>query len=397
MKRFDITVIGGFGHVGLPLAIMLAEKGLRVCALDINKEVYNTIKSGKMPFIEYGAQEILKSVLKSKFLIPSLDPKVISYSETIIIIIGTPVDEHLNPDFKLMKKLLESYKKFFKNGQLIILRSTVYPGTTNFVDRWFKQNNIKVDVSFCPERIAEGYAIKELIELPQIVSATTKNGLKRATKIFSLLNKDIIELEPIEAELAKLFTNTWRYIKFATANQFFMIANDHGVDFSKIHKAMTHNYPRAKDLPSPGFAAGPCLFKDAMQLAAFNNNSFYLGHAAMLINEGLPNYIVNKLKNKYDLSKMKVGILGMAFKSDIDDKRESLSYKLKKILDFEAKKTFISDPYVDDPNIINEEILIKEADIIIIAIPHTRYKNLKFPKNKIIIDIWNIIGNGCLI
>ncbi|MCX7641857.1 MAG: nucleotide sugar dehydrogenase [Elusimicrobiales bacterium] len=397
MKKFDVTVIGGFGHVGLPLAIMLANKGLKVCSFDINEKTYYTIKNGKMPFIEYSAQEILQKVLKTKKFIPSLDPTTISNSKTLIIVIGTPVDEHLNPEFELMKKMLESYKNYFKDGQLIILRSTVYPGTTNFVEKWFKKNNINVDIAFCPERIAEGHAIKELVELPQIISSTTKRGIKRAKKIFSFLTKDIIILSPIEAELAKLFTNTWRYIKFATANQFFMIANDHGVDFFKIHEAMTYNYPRAKDLPSPGFAAGPCLFKDAMQLAAFNNNNFYMGHAAMLINEGLPNYIVSRMKMKWNLSKMKIGILGMAFKADIDDKRESLSYKLKKILNFESEKVLTTDPYIQDKCILKLEEVIKKSDIIIIAVPHSVYKNIKFPKNKIIIDIWNITGKGCII
>lgn len=397
MKRFDITVIGGFGHVGLPLAISLAKKGLKVCSFDINEKTYQKIKQGKMPFIEYGAQDILKEVLKNKNFFPSLNPSSISLADTVIIVIGTPVDEHLNPEFELMKKMLESYKKYFKNGQLIILRSTVYPGTTNFVEKWFKENRINVDIAFCPERIAEGYAMKELLTLPQIVSSTTEKGYKRAERIFKLLTNDIVRLSPIEAELAKLFTNTWRYIKFATANQFFMIANDHGVDFHKIHKAMTYKYERAKDLPGPGFAAGPCLFKDAMQLAAFNNNSFYLGHAAMLINEGLPNYIVNKIKEKHNLSKMTVGILGMAFKSDIDDIRESLSYKLKKILKFEAKEVLTSDPYVNDKELVSHDELIKKSDMIIIAVPHSVYKNINFPQDKIIIDIWNITGKGCII
>lgn len=397
MKKFDITIIGGFGHVGLPLAIMLAEKGFSVCSFDINENTYKKISQGKMPFIEYGAEKILKKTLKNKKFIPSLDPSSIYYSETVIIIIGTPVDEHLNPEFELIKKVLESYKNYFKNNQLIILRSTVYPGTTCFVEKWFKNQRIKVDIAFCPERIAEGYAIKELTELPQIIASNTEKGFIRAKKIFKRLTDDIVRLSPIEAELAKLFTNTWRYIKFATANQFFMIANDHGVDFHKIHKAMTYKYERAKDLPGPGFSAGPCLFKDAMQLAAFNNNNFYLGHAAMLVNEGLPNYIVSRLKSKFKLSEKTVGILGMTFKAEIDDIRESLSYKLKKILNFEAKKVLINDPYIGNKDNVTAEFLIKNSDIIIIATPHNIYKKLNFPSDKIVIDIWNISGKGCVI
>lgn len=397
MSKYDITVIGGFGHVGLPLAISFADCGKNVCAFDINEKVMNVILKGKMPFIEYGAEKILKNVLKKKKLFLSLDPSVISESENIIVVIGTPVDEHLNPEFKLIKKMFNLYKPYFRNGQLIVLRSTVYPGTTDNVAHWFKSNGFRVDVCFCPERIAEGFAMTELKELPQIVSATTKSGIVRAKKLFGILTKELIELLPLEAELAKLFTNAWRYIKFSISNQFFMIANDHKVDFYRIYNAMTHNYPRAKDLPKPGFAAGPCLFKDTMQLAAFNNNNFYLGHAAMLVNEGIPNYIVSNLKSKYKLSNLNIGILGMAFKGNVDDKRESLSYKLKKILEFEAKNVLCSDPYIKEKDFVSEKELISRSDIIIIATPHKHYERIIIPKNKVLVDIWNIFNKGCVI
>ena len=155
-------------------------------------------------------------------------------------------------------------------------------------------------------------------------------------------------LEPEEAELAKLFTNTWRYIKFATANQFWMMANDFGLDFARIRHAIAYDYPRAADLPMPGFAAGPCLLKDTMQLAAFNRNNFVLGHSAMLINEGLPLYLVSRLEDRFDLGELTVGILGMAFKGGSDDPRDSLAYKLRKILTLKARETLCTDPYVVD-------------------------------------------------
>jgi UDP-N-acetyl-D-mannosaminuronic acid dehydrogenase len=172
-----------------------------------------------------------------------------------------------------------------------------------------------------------------------------------------------------------------------------MIANDYNLDFYNIYYAMTHNYARTKDFPRPGFAAGPCLFKDTMQLAAFNNNNFHLGHTAMLINEGLPNYVVNQLKKQYALSEKKVGILGMAFKAESDDIRESLSYKLKKILAIETKQVLCADPYVKDASLTDEETLIRDSDVIIIAAPHKRYRDLKI-HNKKIVDIWNILNNG---
>src|SRR5205085_9968229 len=194
----------------------------------------------------------------------------------------------------------------------------------------------KVELAFCPERIAEGLAMTELHSLPQIISSFSAEGVARARKLFELLTHDIVVLSPEEAELAKLFTNVWRYIKFAAANQFYMMANDRGLDFERIRQGLAQDYPRAQDMPRAGFAAGPCLFKDTMQLAAFNNNNFVLGHASMMVNEGLPLYVVARVEKQYDLASLTVGILGMAFKAESDDIRSSLSYKLKRILRFKA-------------------------------------------------------------
>ena len=396
--KYDAVIVGGFGHVGLPLAISLADTGQRICALDIDQRAQRTIGDGHMPFQEDGAEEPLRRTLANGNLTLSLDPNTIAQTETVIVIIGTPVDRHLNPEFELMRDIMASYLPYFLDGQLLVLRSTVYPGITEKLRTWLRSEGKQVELAFCPERIAEGFAMTELHSLPQIVSSFTEEGVLRARALFSRLTKEIIVVPPIEAELAKLFTNVWRYIKFAAANQFFMLANDHGADYYRIHHAMTTNYERAKDLPGPGFAAGPCLFKDAMQLAAFNNGGFYMGHAAMLVNEGLPNYVVNMLKRQHDLREKTVGILGMAFKANIDDKRESLSYKLKKILLFEAKEVLCSDSNLRaEKGLVSSDELLRKSDIIIIGAPHREYKNLRVPEGKILVDVWNMGGKGCVI
>jgi UDP-N-acetyl-D-mannosaminuronic acid dehydrogenase len=202
-----------------------------------------------------------------------------------------------------------------------------------------------------------------------------------------------VYLEPEEAELAKLFTNTWRYIKFASANQLFMIANDFGLDYERIRSALAYNYPRAADLPSAGFAAGPCLFKDTMQLAAFNNNNFPLGQASVTVNEGLPLYVVARLEQRYDLSQMTVGILGMSFKAESDDIRSSLSYKLKRILRFKAQGVLTHDPFVTvDPELVDLDELLAESDLIVISTPHAAYRNVR--ADVPIVDIWNLFEGG---
>ncbi|MFM9093732.1 MAG: nucleotide sugar dehydrogenase [Acidimicrobiaceae bacterium] len=392
----DVVVVGGCGHVGLPLAIVLASRSLKVASYDLNEKVVAMVNGGQMPFNEPGADEMLKKVLeKGKFSATS-EKSVVATAEHVVVVIGTPIDEHMNPDPEVVPNAVAQLLTVSKDGQHLVLRSTVYPGVTRLVEEVVKKSNKKIDVSFCPERIAEGKAIDELSSLPQIVSARNEVALDRAKKLFANLTSNIVEVSPEEAELAKLFTNTWRYIKFAAANQLYTIANDFGVDFERVRQAIVHDYPRANDMPGAGFAAGPCLFKDTMQLAAFNNNNFTLGHSSMLINEGLPLYLVSRLEAKYDLSKLTVGILGMAFKAESDDTRSSLAYKLKRILKFKAGSVVCADSLVsEDHSLISETDLIDRADLIIIGAPHKRYASLKITKT--VVDIWNVRGQGVLI
>ncbi len=393
--KYDICVIGGLGHVGLPFGLALANAGKTVVLNDINKSAIKTVKSGKMPFKENGADELLPKVL-NKTLFVSSDKKVISESNYVVVIIGTPVDEYLNPKYNLLFDFLDGIIEYIKNDQHILLRSTLFPGTTENIKRYFKNAGKKVSISFCPERVLEGNALEELSKFPQIISAFDKKSFQEAELLFKLLTDDVIKVKPIEAELAKVFTNTWRYIQFATANQFYEISTGNGIDFYKIHEAITYKYPRCANLPMAGFAAGPCLFKDTMQLASYSNNSFFLGHSAMLINEGLPNFIIQALKNKYELSEKTIGILGMSFKANSDDKRESLSYKLKKMMEVEAKKVYCSDIYINDKGFVSMEELLQKSDIIILGAPHGEYKDIRFDKNKIVVDIWNYYKRGGL-
>jgi UDP-N-acetyl-D-mannosaminuronic acid dehydrogenase len=323
----------------------------------------------------------------------STDPAIVGTAEHVVVVIGTPVDEHLNPDQAAIPNALGGCTQYLRDGQLLILRSTVYPGVTALVEKMVAGFGAQIEVAFCPERIAEGKAMTELFELPQIVSARSAVALERASKLFGMLTSTLVPMSPEEAELAKLFTNVWRYIKFATANQLYMMANDQGLDFERIRQGLATDYPRAADMPAAGFAAGPCLFKDTMQLAAFNHNNFALGHTAMAINEGLPLYVVHRLEQQYDLASMTVGILGMAFKGGSDDIRSSLSYKLKRILAFKAGAVLCADPYVTvDPGLRPQDEVISRSDLLVIGAPHPEYRTLA--TDKPIADIWNVLGHG---
>lgn len=391
--RDDVCVVGGCGHVGLPLAITFAQAGLKVAIYDINERSIDQVRSGRVPFLEPGAGPALKEVI-GKSLRVGADPDLISNAEYVVVVIGTPVDEHLNPTYHAMRRFVDGLLPHLRAGQCLILRSTVYPGTTAKVAELVAEHGLDVSVAFCPERVAEGKAMEELRALPQIVTGCDERAVRMASRLFGRIAKSLIELTPIEAELTKIFANVWRYIQFATANQFFMIATDFGLDFYKIHDALTRDYPRMAGLPKSGFAAGPCLFKDTMQLAAATNNNFALGHSAMLVNEGLPNFLVRHAKLRWPLSKLRTGILGMAFKGESDDPRESLSYKLRKVLAYESSGVWCTDEYINDSSFVPLEAVIANADVLFIGAPHRAYAELALPEAKKVVDIWNLLGRG---
>lgn len=387
MKINNVAIVGGCGHVGLPLGIVLAAQGgFQVTLIDIDAQKVEAVNSGRMPFMEAGAEKVLQQVIRHK-LCATTDSAALRTADAVITVIGTPVDEHLNPTVNALCTNVERTLDEMQEGSLLVLRSTVYPGVTRLIYERVQARNRHFHVAFCPERIAEGKALEELTKLPQIISAFESEALEKARELFSHIAPETIELTPLEAELAKLFTNSWRYLNFAISNQFFMLAESHGVDFYKIHEAVTRNYPRMRAFQRAGFTGGPCLLKDTLQLSAFSSNNFFMGHSAMLINEGLPNFIVDQLRDM-DLSKRRVAILGMAFKADSDDRRDSLAYKLKKLLELHALEVICTDPYVSDPALVPLEDTLARADIVILGAPHSAYRNLHFPAEKIIVDIW---------
>lgn len=381
------VIVGGCGHVGLPLGIVLAARDTAfVTLLDTDPDKVESVRCGRMPFMEAGAEALLRQVVGTRLNATS-DPACLRTADVVITVVGTPVDEHLNPTVAELYRNVDGLLDQMKDDALLILRSTVYPGVTQLVYDRIQARGCKTHLAFCPERIAEGKALEELVTLPQIVAAFEPEATARARQLFGQIAPTIIELAPLEAELAKLFTNSWRYLNFAVSNQFYMLAQSYGLDFYRVREAVVQDYPRMKSFARAGFAAGPCLLKDTLQLAAFSANNFFMGHAAMLVNEGLPNFIVSQLRNK-GLSQCCVAILGMAFKADSDDKRDSLSYKLKKLLQVEAREVLCADPFVKDPALVPVDDAIQRADIVIVGVPHSVYRDLEIPANKLVVDVW---------
>jgi len=390
----DVCVVGGGGHVGLPLALTFADAGYRTLIYDTNASTVARIRRGEMPFSEDGAPELLRKVLPGGKLEVSETPEHMSDCRFIVLVIGTPVDQHLTPSFSGMKKAIDACSAQLRNGQILILRSTIFPGISEFIQRDLDARGLDIQVAFCPERVAQGHSLREIRQLPQIISAFRPETLAAVRDLFGRFVHEFIEMTPMEAELCKLMTNATRYIQFAIANQFYMIAREQGLDFDRILHGCRHNYPRMAFLPGPGFAAGPCLLKDTMQLAAFSKNSFPLGHSAMLVNEGLPARLVELARRDGELSSKTAGVLGMAFKAESDDARDSLSYKLRNLLALETRRVLCTDPYVADPTLVPLERVLAESDVLFLATPHRAYRGLRVPHGRKVYDVWNCIGSG---
>ena len=387
-KNF-VCIVGGAGHIGTPLGLALSSKGYNVILIDKNKENIKKINHGIMPFIEEGCAKLLKKMISKRKIFATLDLNEVKKCKYIIVCLGTPINKKFEPNLKNFISFFYSLKKYLNRNHIVIIRSSIYPGICNKVFNIIE--SYCKNLSYCPERIAQGKSLKELPKISQIVSGKNTKSILESGKIFKKICGKIIYTKIVEAELIKLFSNAYRFINFSISNQFYMMCKNQGLDFFKIRNLMRDNYKRNANIPPAGFTAGPCLLKDTMQLSSFYNHKFSLLHSAKSINENLPIFIIKKLSEKYDLRKKTVGILGLSFKAENDDIRDSLSIKLLNYLKSKKIRTLQSDEYYKDKNNIDKNLLVKKSDIIIVSTPHKAYKNLKINKKKVLIDIWGFV------
>ncbi len=406
MKK-NITVIGT-GRVGLPFALYIASKGYKVFGIGRDLKKIEILKKGKMPFIEEGGN--LLKIHVNKNFIPTDSYDSINSSDVLILTLGTPIDENMNPVLDQINDALSKIIPRLKKNQLIILRSTVSPQTTIYVkDKIELATKLKIGkdifLAYCPERIAEGQAITESKILPQIVGGIDEISTKKALKFFESLKIKCLPTDSTSAELAKLFTNMYRYINFAISNEFMVIAEKFDRNIHEIVNLVNHDYKRG-GLALPGLTGGPCLFKDGFFLV--NDNPYLdLITASWKINESQPLFLVNRIKENVDLKNKKVLILGLAFKPEIDDIRESLSFKVRKALLREHAQVILHDPYVKNYSrgevLNNLDDALKGVDVIIITTRHKIYvkktKEIikKVSKNVYFCDIWNVFGTNKLV
>jgi UDP-N-acetyl-D-mannosaminuronic acid dehydrogenase len=376
----NIGVIGGGGHVGLPLGIMLADAGFDVKLIDEDEERLSTVESGELPFNEPGGKPLLEQALADECLSTSSDIEVIADCDVVFFVVGTPIDEHHNPQIDILLDVVEDVIDNLGDDQLLVFRSTIYPGTTDMICKILEDEGYSVGedvfVSFAPERIAQHRAFEEIVGLPQLIGALDDESYWRTKEVFdSFLEANCHRLNPTEAELGKLFTNMWRYLTFAAANEFYLItesfATHHNINVNKILDKTAKDYPRF-DVPSPGAnVGGPCLTKDGWFLVdniPFNE----LVSTAYQINEGLPAQIINRMARKAP-NPDKITLLGMTFKPNSDDTRNSVSFKMKKQLQMKGYLNVVEvEPNVDDFPDLDE---IENSDWVILMTPHDEFNN----------------------
>jgi len=385
----NITIIGGAGHIGLPLGILFANKGINVTLYDKNYYAVKEINNSQLPFMEDKGKELLKK--NKKRIFATTNKNSISKSDIIIVCIGTPVKNN-KPDLLFFFNLFREIKTLLKPNQLLVIRSSIYPGTCKKIHQFLGKKF--TNISYCPERVVQGKSISELPKLPQIISGISDEAIKKSQNLFNLICKKTIVTSILEAELIKLFSNAWRYINFSISNEFYMICENLGIKFDQLRKNMVEGYERNKNIPTAGFAAGPCLYKDTTQLTSYLKKSFSLGKVSTKINQRLPYFIYKQLSNKFknNLKKKTIGILGITFKADIDDTRDSLAIELFNLLKRKKLKVIFSDDYASTlKNNLNKNKLISKSDIIIVGAPHKAYKKIRIPKNKYLIDLWGFL------
>lgn len=394
-----VSVIGGAGHVGLAMGLLLSDAGHEVTLIDEDESALRMIESGELPYKEPMGEELLQAGLETDRLETATNVDSVAQSETIVIVVGTPIDEHNNPQMDNLLNLIEELIPNLRHDQLLILRSTLYPGTTEIIKKKLEKADLSVGsdlyLAFAPERVAQHRAIEEMVELPQLVGTFDDESYRQSKQFFdTYLKSDCPHLTPIEAEIGKLFTNMWRYIMFATVNEFYLITESFATHSdANVHRILdktSQNYPRF-DVPSPGAnVGGPCLTKDGWFLV---DNIPYneLVSTAFQINEGMPAQIIQNMSQK-NPNPEKIALLGMTFKRDSDDTRNSVSFKMKKQLRMKGYEDIV----LIEPN-RPEFDRWEEAegcDWVILMTPHTEFEDLNHVLHKVnnsdclFADIW---------
>jgi UDP-N-acetyl-D-mannosaminuronic acid dehydrogenase len=397
---YDVAIIG-CGRVGLPLALSFADAGLKTLGVDNDSARLDAVRAGSMPFDEPGAQEVLERV----GIDWSERVADAAQADHIVITLGTPSFSHIEIDLGQIRSVLDDLLPHLRPGHALTLRSTIAPRTTEFVAGYLAKHRgfdigTEVFVAHVPERIAAGRFFTEISTLPCIVGGIGERSGAVAAELFEKLGAPIVQTTPVQAELAKIWTNILRYATFALPNLLMMDCEQYGANVFEVIDLINRDYPRG-GMAQPGFTAGTCLRKD---FAFSEERSHAPGMllAVSRVNESVPLFLVEGMSRRLaGLRGKKVAVLGLAFKADTDDERDSLAHKLVRLLERELADIAIHDPHVVTPTASFEDAVL-DADAVVVATNHADFRNLaalraiadSARREALIVDPWNCWGAG---
>src|SRR6204780_4794854 len=400
----DVAVVG-LGRVGLPLALSFADRCLSVVGIDNDAARLGAVREGTMPFEETDAQALLDRVHASGRL--SLSERVADAARArwIVITLGTPSFSHIEIDMRDIRSALDDLLGVLAPGHSLILRSTVAPGTTEFVAGYLTKHRgfdigEDVFVAHAPERIAAGRFLEEIDTLPCIIGGVGARSGEVAAELFGVFGAPIVQTTPVQAELAKIWTNILRYANFALPNLLMMDCESYGANVFEVIDLINHDYPRG-GIAMPGMTAGTCLRKD---FAFSEERSHAPGMllAVSRVNEGVPLFLVEGIKRRIgDLSSRKVAVLGLTFKRDTDDERDSLSPKLIRLLERELADVAVCDPHAATPTQPLGDA-VRSADAVVVATNHSEFERPEAQQaildsvsgGCLLVDPWNTLGTA---
>jgi UDP-N-acetyl-D-mannosaminuronic acid dehydrogenase len=398
---YDVSVIG-LGRIGLPLALSFADRGLSVLGVDSDQERLTAVGERRMPFKEPGTDELVARV----DLAVSNHAADAAQADAIVLTLGTPALSHIEIDISDIRAVLDDLLPHLRAGQLLVLRSTVAPGTTEFVAGYLeKQRGFRVGedifVAHVPERIAADRFMEEIGTLPCIIGGVGEGSGERAARLFEPLGAPIVQTTPVQAELAKIWTNILRYATFALPNLLMMDCERHGANVFDVIELINRDYPRG-GMKMPGLTAGTCLRKD-FAFSEERSSAPGMLLAVSRVHESVPLFLVEGVKRRLggSLRERRVAVLGLAFKRDTDDERDSLSHKLIRLLDRELADVSVHDPVVATPTSGFEEA-VTGADVVIVATNHSEYSTPEAlatiaalgSTDCLVVDPWNALGTA---
>jgi UDP-N-acetyl-D-mannosaminuronic acid dehydrogenase len=399
-----VSVIG-LGRVGLPLALCFADRGLRVLGVDNDQSVLESIRAGRMPFQESGAQDLLDRVSRTDRFELTDRAADAARADDIVITIGTPSFSHVESDLRQVRAALDDLLPLLRPGHALILRSTIAPGTTEFVAGYLeKRRGLKIGedvfVAHAPERIAAGRFLTEISTLPCIVGGVGEASTDRAASLFEVFGAPIVKTTPVQAELAKIWTNILRYTTFALPNLLMMDCDRYGANVFEVIDLINRDYPRG-GMAMPGLTGGTCLRKD-FAFSEERSNAPGMLLAVSRVNEAVPLFLVEGVERRLGtIASRKVAVLGLTFKRSTDDERDSLSHKLIRLLERELADVAVCDPHAPTPTQSLADA-VQDADVVIVATNHPEFEGLgclreillRASEQCLLVDPWNALETG---